>query len=128
MTGVAKAAKKAPLACEQTIISKVAPFFAGDPGSGIVLYFNTAQGVQHFKDPDGKPMRAMIAERDPKHGAPITKARVGDAVKLCLIEYPEKATGCDPAADPRGRIYSAYDARLHATIVGANSEHMCGGA
>ena len=55
---------------------------------------------------------------------PITKAKVGDKITLCLISIPK---GCPPG-DDRGRIYLARDLRTGGKWELAVAEHMCGGA
>ena len=54
--------------------------------------------------------------------------RPGDKVQLCFLGKVEGTPGCIPAADPRGRLYRAYDYRLHAAYTAFNSQHVCGGA
>ena len=54
--------------------------------------------------------------------------RSGDKVQLCFLGMVEGTTGCITAADPRGRLYRAYDYRLHAAYTALNSQHVCGGA
>jgi hypothetical protein len=124
----AEAAVKAKPQCEQTSIVQVTNYFANDPSSGIVIVFGSHLGVKQFKDDKGKPMQAAIVDRYAEKSAPIYRARVGDGIKLCLTEVPQRDSGCNPAKDSRGRIYSAYDSRLRATFGGANSNHGCGGA
>ena len=54
----------------------------------------------------------------------VGRARVGDAVILCLIRLPR---GCPPG-DTRGRIYTATDLRTMESWTMADSGHGCGGA
>jgi hypothetical protein len=115
-------AKPAPK-CVQTTIARVTTYFENDPSSGSVIIFASNLGVASFKG-----QKATIVDRFATAGAAITKARAGDAVKLCLVETPKSGDGCDPNKDSRGRIYSAYDQRLHASFSGSNANHGCGGA
>lgn len=55
---------------------------------------------------------------------PITKAKVGDKVTLCLTSIPK---GCPPG-DDRGKTYSAVDLRTKGKWALPDAEHMCGGA
>jgi len=55
---------------------------------------------------------------------PITKARVGDRITLCLTGLPEDC----PPGDDRGKTYSALDHRTNGKWELPDAEHMCGGA
>jgi hypothetical protein len=55
---------------------------------------------------------------------PVTKAKVGDNITLCLISIPK---GCPPG-DDRGRIYLARDLTTGSKWELADAEHMCGRA
>jgi hypothetical protein len=55
---------------------------------------------------------------------PITKARVGDKITLCLTFIP----GDCPPGDDRGKTYSAVDHRTNGKWELPDAEHMCGGA
>jgi hypothetical protein len=55
---------------------------------------------------------------------PITTAKVGDKITLCLTSLP---TDCPPG-DDRGKTYSAVDLRTNGKWELPDAEHMCGGA
>ena len=55
---------------------------------------------------------------------PITRARVGDKITLCLTFIP----GDCPPGDDRGKTYSAVDHRTSGKWELPDAEHMCGGA
>jgi hypothetical protein len=122
IAGHAPAAIAAPQ-CVNTKISKTEFYFPGQAGSGYVVIFASTLGVGRFAN-----TYATIVDRYSSAGSPISRARAGDAIKLCLTQTPQAGQGCDPNKDNRGRIYSAYDSRLRATFSGANSNHGCGGA
>jgi hypothetical protein len=113
----------AAASCVQTKITKTEWYFANTPGSGYVVIFASNLGVSSFKND-----RAKIVDRYSAAGSTISKARAGDVVKLCLTQVPVAGNGCNPSKDDRGRMYSAYDARLKAQFTGANDDHACGGA
>ena len=54
----------------------------------------------------------------------VSRARVGDQVRLCLISLPEDC----PPNDDRGYVYKALDLRTHERWDLPDSEHACGGA
>ena len=55
---------------------------------------------------------------------PITKAKVGDKITLCLTSLPKIC----PPGDNRGKTYSAVDLRTRGKWELPDAEHMCGGA
>jgi len=55
---------------------------------------------------------------------PITRARVGDKITLCLTFIP----GDCPPGDDRGKTYAAVDHRTSGKWELPDAEHMCGGA
>ena len=56
--------------------------------------------------------------------AHLNQARVGDAVKLCLVSVPDDC----PKGDDRGKVYRVTDLRIRKSWSAPNAEHMCGGA
>jgi len=115
-------AKPAPQ-CVQTTIARVTTYFENDPSSGSVIIFASNLGVANFAG-----AKATIVDRYATAGSAITRARAGDAVKLCLTDVPAADQYCNPNKDSRGRVYSAYDNRLRASFSGSNANHGCGGA
>lgn len=53
-----------------------------------------------------------------------SSSRIGDPVKICLIEIPQ---GCPPG-DDRGRVYTTTNLRTGAAWTMADASHICGGA
>lgn len=59
----------------------------------------------------------------------LNQARVGDWVKLILIESPRQIDGSPcPPGDTRGSVYRAIDLRTHKSWEAPDSQHGCGGA
>jgi hypothetical protein len=56
--------------------------------------------------------------------AAINHSRVGDPVRICLVQLP---TDCPPG-DDRGKVYKATNLRTKRTWTLPDSEHSCGGA
>ena len=54
----------------------------------------------------------------------IANSRVGDSVRICLVNVPENC----PPGDDRGRVYSGTNLRTNETWTAPDSQHMCGGA
>ena len=54
----------------------------------------------------------------------IQHSRVGDPIKLCLIQVPSNC----PPGDDRGKIYRATNLRTHAAWEAPDTQHSCGGA
>jgi hypothetical protein len=114
--------------CESSTITAVTPYFAGDPSSGIVVVFASRIGVERFKTPAGEPLRAQIVDRLSARTAPIYRTRSRDRVIVCLESVPPAGDRCDPAQDPRGRVYAVRDQTVNVRFFGTNGEHGCGGA
>lgn len=61
-------------------------------------------------------------------------ANVGEHVRVCLLNVPQKGNGCDPTKDMRGREFLVYvhtsdpDRQSNNAAVYTNAEHWCGGA
>jgi hypothetical protein len=56
--------------------------------------------------------------------AAIERSRVGDPVRMCLIQVPSDC----PPGDDRGREYRTTNLRTHRSWTLRDAEHMCGGA
>lgn len=120
--------------CVDTTVRSVEPRLTnGDPherytrqefiDSGPAVTFNTKIGqpngviwaeVVHYGGQPGNTV--MIAERP------------GERVRVCFLGGPKPDEDCNPKTDLRGRKFSVYDYRQHASYSGINSEHDCGGA
>ena len=93
--------------CVQTTIKEKFSRLEGVPDSGSgIQYANGIYGVSYD----------IIK--------PITRARVGDKITLCLTFIP----GDCPPGDDRGKTYSAVDHRTSGKWELPDAEHMCGGA
>jgi hypothetical protein len=57
------------------------------------------------------------------HGA-VARSRVGDQVRMCLIEIPEDC----PPGDARGKVYTSTNLRTREAWTLSDSQHLCGGA
>lgn len=55
---------------------------------------------------------------------PVINSRVGDPVRICLVELPKDC----PPGDDRGKIYKTTNLRTGEHWEMADSQHMCGGA
>jgi hypothetical protein len=94
-------------ACVETSLKLIATRLEGVPDSGsLVIYRNGIVGVDYDTI------------------KPITRAKVGDRITLCLTSIP----GDCPPGDNRGRTYSAVDHRTGGKWELHDAEHMCGGA
>lgn len=93
--------------CVKTTIAEVGSRLEGVPDSGdAVVYANDIYGVSYSDVPG------------------LDDARVGDPVKLCLVELPQDC----PPGDDRGKIYSAHNGRTGLDWELPDAGHMCGGA
>lgn len=93
--------------CVTTTIAKVGERL-GTPGSGSqIIYANGIFAVDYIQVPA------------------MDQARVGDKIKLCLVELQPK--DCPPG-DERGKVYQAKDLRTGLSWTKHDSEHLCGGA
>lgn len=54
----------------------------------------------------------------------VSRWRVGDAVKMCLVSLPQDC----PPGDDRGKVYVTTDLRTGGSWQAADAEHSCGGA
>jgi hypothetical protein len=54
----------------------------------------------------------------------IERARIGDRVRMCLVQLPADC----PAGDDRGKVYRTTDLRTGRAWTLPDSEHSCGGA
>jgi hypothetical protein len=99
--------------CGQTTISRIGTRLedgltgAPVPGSGSAVWFANGGGQVSY---DTIP--------------PVTRSRVGDPVKVCLLKIP---TGCPPD-DNRGKVYRTTNLRTGESWELPDSEHSCGGA
>jgi hypothetical protein len=121
--------------CVDTTVRLVAPRLDGlDPAkehftrqefidSGVAVTFNTKLGTLNHR------LRAEVVHYQQEPGNNIMmNERVGDRVRVCFLGGPKADRACDPNTDLRGRKFSVYDYRQHASYSGMNSEHGCGGA
>jgi hypothetical protein len=99
--------------CSQTTISKIATRLEDGvtgrptPGSGSAVQFaNDGYQVSYDAIPQ------------------ITRSRVGDPVRMCLVSIPK---GCPPG-DNRGREYETTNLRTRQSWRLPDSQHSCGGA
>ena len=96
-------------ACVDTTIAEISGVYrspAPNKDGAIVGYANGVAGVSFRQEPE------------------IERSKVGDPIRLCLVEI-EKDCGRD---DPRGRIYAATNLRTGGHWRLGNSMHACGGA
>ena len=56
--------------------------------------------------------------------ASIERSRIGDSVRMCLIELPKDC----PPGDDRGKVYTTTNMRTGEAWSLPDSQHMCGGA
>jgi hypothetical protein len=54
----------------------------------------------------------------------IARSRVGDKVRVCLVEIPSEC----PPGDTRGKVYNTTNLRTREAWTLSDSLHMCGGA
>jgi uncharacterized protein len=59
-----------------------------------------------------------------QHETAIQRSRVGDRVRMCLIEIPQNC----PPGDDRGKIYTTTNMRTGEAWSLPDSQHSCGGA
>jgi hypothetical protein len=125
----------ASASCVDTTVRLVAPRLTGsDPAkehftrqdfidSGVDVTFNTKLG-----SPSGVIWAEVVHYQDEPGNNIMMTERVGDRVRVCFLGTPHADEACDPKTDLRGRKFSVYDYRQHASYSGMNSEHDCGGA
>jgi len=77
----------------------------GDPGTGI-SFANGSDQVSYQRE------------------AAIERSRVGDPVRMCLVEIPKDC----PPGDDRGKVYTTTNLRTGEAWSLADSQHRCGGA
>ncbi len=93
--------------CVDTQIAELGSRLKGVPDSGSAIgYANGLYGVSY----------ELV-------GA-LTRSRVGDPVRLCLVAIPEDC----PPGDDRGKVYAAVNGRTKERWELPDAEHMCGGA
>ena len=93
--------------CVTTKVSELGSRLEGMPDSGsAVVYSNGLYQVSYDMVPG------------------IAASRVGDSVKVCLVELPQDC----PKGDDRGKVYKATNLRTHKSWTAPDSEHSCGGA
>jgi hypothetical protein len=120
--------------CADTTVRSVTPRLTSDTPnehfthqdyveSGVAVTFNTKIG---------RPMGVAWAEVVHYGGLSgndiMMNERPGDRVRVCYLGGPWRDAACNPDTDGRGRVFSVYDYRQHASYSGINSEHDCGGA
>lgn len=96
-------------ACVGTRIVEITGVYqatAPDKDGAVVGYANGVAGVSFKREPE------------------IERSKVGDSIRLCLVEIDK---GCK-RGDPRGRIYRATNLRTGGSWELGNSMHACGGA
>lgn len=102
--------------CVETTIRKISDRFGQtlspspskdgfDPGTSIV-YENGGHQVSYAKETS------------------VLRSKVGDRVKLCLVEIPKDC----PPGDDRGRVYNTKNLRTGEAWTLSDSQHRCGGA
>jgi hypothetical protein len=89
--------------------------------SGVDVTFNTHLGV-----PSG--WASVVHYQQTAGNNVMMNERAGNRVRVCFLGGPKADQYCHPSTDPRGRKFSVYDYRQHASYSGINSEHDCGGA
>jgi hypothetical protein len=95
--------------CVSTRITRMGARLEGDTSYENGMYFSTAAGVGGV---DYGPVPGL------------SRSRVGDRVRTCLVSIPR---GCPPG-DDRGRIYRTTNRRTHQSWRMSDSQHGCGGA
>lgn len=91
--------------------------------SGPAVTFNTKTG-----EPNGVIWAEVVHYGGQLGNSVMIEERPGDRVRVCFLGGPKPDEGCNPKTDLRGRKFSVYDYRRHASYSGINSEHECGGA
>jgi hypothetical protein len=91
--------------------------------SGVAVTFNTKIGR-----PMGQSWAEVVHYGGLSGNDVMTNERPGDRVRVCYLGGPWRDEACNPDVDSRGRVFSVYDYRQHASYSGINSEHDCGGA
>jgi len=129
--------------CTKGTVREVAPRLTGGEGnsytkadfaSGVQVSFKLATrykfvNIPHLIDP------AVVHYQNEPENALMMSEKPGDAVQVCLIDYPtpqydakHKQWICNPDTDARGYDFRVYDYKRHRAYYGSNSEHGCGGA
>jgi len=91
--------------------------------SGVDVVFNTKIG-----EPSGRFWAEVVHYGGMPGDAVMMNEHAGNRVRVCFLGGPHPDRACDPSTDFRGRTFSVYDYRQHASYSGMNSEHDCGGA
>ncbi|MFY9884731.1 MAG: hypothetical protein WAK15_08155 [Candidatus Cybelea sp.] len=91
--------------------------------SGPAVTFNTKIG-----QPNGVMWAEVVHYGGQSGNGVMINERPGDRVRVCFLGGPTPDEACNPKTDLRGRTFSVYDYRQHASYSGINSEHDCGGA
>ena len=93
--------------CATTNVTEVGSRLEGMPDSGSAIrYANGGAQVSY----------SIIAG--------VRRSRVGDLVKLCLVQLPKDC----PKGDDRGKIYRATNLRTGMSWTAQDTQHSCGGA
>jgi hypothetical protein len=115
---------QAPLGCVNTVVTKSLAPTGSSMADGGELAFHADIAPGHGAA--GQTIRTLYV---PPGYDPV--ASVGDRVRVCLLQIPEKTASCDPATDVRGREFLVFDRskpqRENAGVL-FNGEHLCGGA
>jgi hypothetical protein len=96
-------------ACVDTTIAEISGVYRSpvpNNEGAIVGYANGLAGVSFKQEPE------------------IERSKVGDPIRLCLVEIDKDCR----RNDPRGRTYSATNLRTGGSWRLGNSMHACGGA
>jgi hypothetical protein len=120
--------------CVDTTVRSVAPrLTSDDPNehythqdfveSGVNVTFNTKIGR-----PMGKQWAEVVHYGGVSGNNVMMNEHPGDKVRVCYLGGPQRDAACNPDEDSRGRVFSVYDYKQHASYSGINSEHDCGGA
>ncbi len=113
--------------CVETIVTEVHPSTdASGAGSGFIQFRDDIAPGHGARDHNIMGVTLAYTTVTPNMS-------VGDHVRACLTEVPEKdksgvVGGCDPQQDPRGRQFVIYDRATQALVQYSYGTHGCGGA
>ena len=93
--------------CRETSIAGIGSRLEGMPDSGSAVWFANGEAqVSYDVEPE------------------ITRSRIGDRVRMCLVYIPARC----PQGDTRGRQYVTENLRTRESWTLSDSQHSCGGA
>jgi hypothetical protein len=101
--------------CHETTITDIGPRLSDKPDGEHAPPDDSGTSVS-YADNGSQVSYELEAE--------IVKSKVGDHVKMCVVELP---TEC-PAGDNRGVVYETVNERTGGTWKLPDSQHSCGGA